>query len=500
MASRDNQGLQAMLILAVMVIVLLAIMTYFFYRSSDENSKLAAERQAKLTVSEDGLRKATFDLNAMTTMISGDASGLADIPIDGDAAKKAKAEYDKLMTDFGGGLGEPSNRTFSKLLAHLISELQNKNKVGAERTAGENLLMQKNNELKTTTDAEVQKFKEAQLQTAQDLAQRTTEFAQGLQAKDANAEVLQASVAKAQKDADDAKAEAEKSVQDMQKRVAELEALNRKLLAELENSRTNQTVFRNAAAQITWVNQRSGSVWINVGSDDGLQRQTTFSVYDKDVSGIEGNKAKATIEVTKVEPQRAEARITLDYVGAPIVPGDIIYSAAWRPGRKLAFAFAGILDVDGNAKADRGEAEVVRNLVTNNGGEVHAVAADDGTVTGQVRADTRYVVLGLEPSDTAQQAAYRTIREQGKQLGIQEITLDEFLSLTGYQGQVRTIQLGPGSDSEDFKIKTKPPAHPPTFDKDSPPKPLFRPRKPQKATASVKPKQGENGAFGATAQ
>lgn len=502
MASRENQGLQAMLIVAVMGMVLMAILTYFFYRRSDEMTKLSAERQQKLSTTESALKQAELDLNGMATMMNGDGGTVGDIALTGAQALAVKAEYDKLMQDFGAGLGEPSNRNLSKLLAHLINELQTKNKIGAERTAGENTLIQKNNELKAATDAEVLAFKKAQEQTAQDLAARTTEFAEQLKEKDSNAAVLQESVAKAQQEADEAKAAADKTVQDALKRMSELEALNRKLLAELESCRAAPKAFRNQAAQITWVNQRAGTVWINIGSKDGLQRQTTFSVYDKEVSGIEESESKGSIEVTRIEENRAEARITKDFVAAPFVVGDIIYSAAWRPGRQSAFAFAGVLDVDGSGKEDRGEAEIVRNLVRTFGGLVHAEIGPDGSVAGQVQSGTTYVVLGIEPTDTALQASYRTIRDQGKQFGITEITLDDFLSLTGYQGQVRAVQLGPGADPADFKIRSKEPSRPMKLDKNAPPAPLFRPRKPlgkskdkTKTTESVTPKRGENEAF-----
>ena len=37
-----------------------------------------------------------------------------------------------------------------------------------------------------------------------------------------------------------------------------------------------------ADGKVTWVNQRSRTVWINLGSDDGLRRQTSFSVFSSD--------------------------------------------------------------------------------------------------------------------------------------------------------------------------------------------------------------------------
>ena len=38
--------------------------------------------------------------------------------------------------------------------------------------------------------------------------------------------------------------------------------------------------------EIRWVNQRTGTVWINLGRADALQRQVTFSVYPADITDM----------------------------------------------------------------------------------------------------------------------------------------------------------------------------------------------------------------------
>ena len=42
--------------------------------------------------------------------------------------------------------------------------------------------------------------------------------------------------------------------------------------------------FEVADGEITWVNQRNGTVWINLGRADSLGRQTSFSVYAADTN------------------------------------------------------------------------------------------------------------------------------------------------------------------------------------------------------------------------
>jgi hypothetical protein len=81
------------------------------------------------------------------------------------------------------------------------------------------------------------------------------------------------------------------------------------------------------------VDQRSRTVWINLGRADGLDRQTAFGVYSGDADEMGKAKKKATIEVTKITGDHsAEARITEDKAADPITPGDKVFTPLWSPG------------------------------------------------------------------------------------------------------------------------------------------------------------------------
>ena len=202
---------------------------------------------------------------------------------------------------------------------------------------------------------------------------------------------------------------------------------------------------------MTWVNQRSGTVWINLGAGDGLRRQTLFSVYGQEQTGVDQAERKASIEVTRVlDDHLAEARIVSDLPGDPILPGDQVFSPAWKPGERVHFALAGTLDIDGDRRSDR---ELVLNLINSNGGVVDAEVTDKGEATGQVTASTRYLVLGTAPTDRKALDAWSKIIKDAEQLGVELLQMDRFLSWMGYQREVRTVPLGEGSRPEDFQVK-----------------------------------------------
>jgi hypothetical protein len=211
--------------------------------------------------------------------------------------------------------------------------------------------------------------------------------------------------------------------------------------------------FEVADGRITWVNQSSATVWINLGLADGLRRQTLFSVYDMAENGVSRSERKASIEVTKVLDQHlAEARIVYDAAGDPILPGDQVFSPAWRPGRKVRFALAGTFDIDGDRRSDR---DLIRNLITMSGAVIDAEAHDDGTIEGELTSSTRYLVIGDRPterSDSKSLASFSSMKTNATQLGVEIIPIDKLLSWMGYNPEVRTLGLGKNADPTQFRI------------------------------------------------
>jgi Ca-activated chloride channel family protein len=107
---------------------------------------------------------------------------------------------------------------------------------------------------------------------------------------------------------------------------------------KLQESTKDITAFRelnyeSPDGQIVGVNQQNGRVWIDLGSADGLQSATTFSVYAHDVNNA-GNAPptkKASIQVVRIHGDHlAEARIVDVRADVSIVRDDQIFSPVFQ--------------------------------------------------------------------------------------------------------------------------------------------------------------------------
>ncbi len=102
--------------------------------------------------------------------------------------------------------------------------------------------------------------------------------------------------------------------------------------------------------------------------------------------------SKGAIEVINLtDPHTAECRILRDSPSHPLLPGDIIYTPAWRPGQQDHFALVGTMDINGNGSDDR---QRLRDLIAMNGGIIDAEIGPDGKPIGKITLNTRYVVVG----------------------------------------------------------------------------------------------------------
>jgi hypothetical protein len=217
------------------------------------------------------------------------------------------------------------------------------------------------------------------------------------------------------------------------------------------------TSFEQPDGKIARVSQQERTVWINLGFADGLRRQQTFAIYNQNEADFQNAKPKGTIEVTIVkEAKLSEARIVSDQIADPILPGDLVFSPSWQPGQRLHFALAGFLDANGDGKSDT---NLVKNLITLNGGIIDAEVNEQGERTGTVSIETRYLVVGDRPQETSSAvtlAAYTSIVKECENFGIEKISVDKLLSMMGYSPEVNTTQLGGRASGDDTGTKFRP--------------------------------------------
>lgn len=213
-------------------------------------------------------------------------------------------------------------------------------------------------------------------------------------------------------------------------------------------------VFDRPDGTIVKVASRLKSVFINLGFEDGLPQNETFSIYDQDVINFDKGKHKAKIEVTRIYPYRAEARITEEDPTNPILTGDHVLTATWDPGNKVKFAVAGAFHLDGDIYDDR---EKLIKMIERNGGEVVATHDSEGTITGKIDASVRYIVVGKKPTlaedageglmrnSSAIQAAMRTLQAEAKKNTVEPIDLAKLLNRMGVRAKPKTTIIQSGN-------------------------------------------------------
>jgi hypothetical protein len=223
-------------------------------------------------------------------------------------------------------------------------------------------------------------------------------------------------------------------------------------IEELEKEQAD--LFENPDGKVTFVNQRQALVWLNLGSADGLLRQTNFSVYDHDENGVANAESKARLEVVRIVGEHlSEAKILEDQPANPILQGDLVHTPSWSPGQRIHFALAGFMDINNDRVNDF---DLVKNVILLNGGVIDAELKADGTrAPGKLTVNTRYLVLGEAPTDTSSAAVlaqFTNIQDEADKMGTDNISVQDLLTMMGYKPEERTVEMSGGAG--EFRKRT----------------------------------------------
>lgn len=261
----------------------------------------------------------------------------------------------------------------------------------------------------------------------------------------------------AQQAAQDAMAQREVQIQERDRQIAELQKELERTRERLSGRRANtmDPVIRQADGRIVKV-PNNDIVFIDLGQGDSITPGLTFEVYDKSIGipaagdpATEENlpEGKASIEVQRVGPYSSEARVTRRAPGAVIAEGDPIVNLVYDRNTKYNFLVYGNFDLDQDGDARPADADIVRRLITQWG----------GNLVDQVTVDTDFVVLGKEPvipvytsedrqdpfvqkrlaDAQAELDAYNAVRDRAIELRVPVLNQNRFLYLIGYYNQAR---------------------------------------------------------------
>ena len=288
-------------------------------------------------------------------------------------------------------------------------------------------------------------------------SQAVTEVSTVGSTKDDQIKQLQAQADQQVKDAQDAQLKLQSQITDATRKAADLQKQLDIANDKLGALRVDPTkpILAQADGHIVRV-PGGDTVFIDLGYGDHISTGLTFEVYDK-ITGIPpaGDPTnndnlpvgKASIEVTHVGATSSECRITHTEPGTAISEGDLIANLVYDKNTRYKFVVFGNFDLARVGKAQPQDAEVIKRLITQWGGDV----------TNEINVDTDFVVLGAEPQipdftkddlndpvnkakfdeATADASAYDDIKEKAKDLRIPILNQNRFLYFCGYYDQAQ---------------------------------------------------------------
>lgn len=286
----------------------------------------------------------------------------------------------------------------------------------------------------------------AQLATAEREAIRTDndKKVQDMQAK------LEADARLAQETVNQLSAQVKERDDTIAKLTQQIEGLQNKL--ELLRLPVDQ-VIRQADATVMRL-AGSDIVYIDLGTGDQVVPGMSFEVYDR-VEGVPKSgdptndddlpKGKASIEIIKVTPGSSECRVIRQTPGMQVVEGDVCVNIVYDRNTKYNVMVYGNFDLDRNGQATPTDADVIKRLVTQWGGQVveKLDVETDFLVIGKIPEVPNYTdedladpvkVYEMEQKKKAL-AEYEEVLARAVELRIPVLNQNRFLYFTGYYEQ-----------------------------------------------------------------
>jgi hypothetical protein len=437
MATRENQGLQAFIIFLSLLTIGLLI-SLLLVNNARKTQKARADK------AESDYNTGRTELSRMLEEVANykDMLGFAEA----DTLEAIRTAFDADMVLYAAAMA-PESRKYRRVLESIFDE---RNTLAVNLAAAQDEIKALKASLlavQTEKDEQFKQYEEEMETVRADAAEERTEFTTDRERMATENDAIQKQMDELRAAHDAAIAELEAKRQDLETQILKLQQSIEKLRLGLPEV---DQFAQPADGRIILVNQRSGTVWLDLGEADGLRPQVTFSVAEPGLDDAAAAEKKGSIEVVRVlGPHSAEAHITSDDPLNPLLRGDRVYSQVWDRGRQVGFGIAGFIDVDGDRTSDL---DKLKAIIAANGGVVDAAPDGAGVKQGEMKVSTRYLILGDYP-DTRQQAlitSWGELSEEAESLGIQTIALDEFLALMGWQREARSVPMGPGARAEDF--------------------------------------------------
>lgn len=201
----------------------------------------------------------------------------------------------------------------------------------------------------------------------------------------------------------------------------------------------------NGDARLTNVDRENGTVRLNIGEQQNVKTQITFSVYDKSQSRLVHNPAivKARIEVVETRENSSIARIVEET--DPIEVGDIVDSPAWKARGSEHFALSGISDLNSDGVADDRDRTTLMNHLNHYGAVIDVEITSEGVrepADGQLTDQTKWLVVGDVPAHKVSKQHLKLV-EEAREQGVRIVALQDFLTYMGWKPESRIYLPAP---------------------------------------------------------
>lgn len=475
MASRDNQTMQAIVIVLTLLVIGLGVGLLLVNNAKKTAQARANSAEISSKESREASNQVQNEANSYKQWMGFDeGASFESLNTDPEVTDPKKFGLFKQDMQKYGSTFEADQLAYRKILEYVSDENR---KMAINEAAAKDAVSKLKNRLEAIEaekEVQIKQYQQEAIKAKQDRTSEGNKFKEDYTRINAEKDEIAGQLSAQRDKYDSMVAKHDDEMKKLQDQFAQLGHSN-----EILRSRQldPDPIAQPADGRITWVNQRYGTVWIDLGDADHLRPQITFSVFGANGSDPAKAAKKGSIEVTRIlGAHMAEGRITQDDSTKPLLPGDKIYSQVWDRGRKVGFAITGVIDFDDDGKSELNQ---LQSIIKINNGRVDAALGEDGKIVGDMTVHTRYLILGKHPQDPRQGAirkGWNAMSKQADTLGVETITLDEFLNLMGWHPGSTLVKLGANARPDDFQAR---PIDNTTIPRTDPSRSMFRKRKPR---------------------
>ena len=446
MASRDNQTMQIIVIVLALGFILMSVGLVMV-----NNSRKTAVAQAKNA--SDNASESSRVKNELQSEANNYKNWIG-YP-EADTYQTLQSTFTEDMQRWGPSF-EEGDRSFRNILENIFKENHQLARSEADAKAQVKDFKQKLLATEGQKNEQIKEYKGKSDKAQQDKESLRIDFEKHRKEVDQEKDEIASQLAEQRQRIDELLAEHGEDQQTLQKKIS---ALQRVIEVLKSKTAIPDPYAQPEDGRVAWVDQKESKVWINLGDEDHLRPQVTFSVYSGDTNDVNAAVTKGSIEVVRLlGAHLAEARITKDKATRPLMVGDKVYSQVWNRGRQVGFAITGSVDLNDDGIDDLDQ---LKRIIQLNNGKIDAVPSEEGGIEGQMTVDTRYLILGKYPEaghglSKNASAAFQKMSAEADTLNIEVITLEDFLSRMGWHAGSRAVKVGKGARGGDFSTRPEP--------------------------------------------